>query len=167
MIYRFIAPMAFRLLQSQLTLVDLSLDAYMHIQYEIAKAVYRTFSDDYALADSGLRLDYFPDEGQTDEEKEEFKKSNPTVYKRQSIFVGILERLANDLIIHDELIRVNRVIMYSQFEDIYFGKEATWKNKEEIVTIVRRLLNFHPRIQPIVWRILIAQSILYTALKQI
>ena len=90
-IYRFIAPMAFRLLQSQLTLVDLSLDAYMHIQYEIAKAVYRTFSDEYTLADSGLRLDYFPDEGQTDEEKEEFKKSNPAVYKRQSTFVEYLE----------------------------------------------------------------------------
>ena len=56
--------------------------------------------------------------------------------------------------------------MYSRFKDIYFGKEATWMNKEEIVTIVRRLLNFHPRIQPIFWRILIAQSILYTALKQ-
>jgi multidrug efflux pump subunit AcrA (membrane-fusion protein) len=53
-IYGVMAPMAaFRLLQSQLTLVDLSLYSYIGIQYEVAKGVYRTFSDDYALAGSG------------------------------------------------------------------------------------------------------------------
>jgi hypothetical protein len=40
----------FRLLQGQLTLIDLSLDPRISIQYDIAKAIYSTFSSDYAIA---------------------------------------------------------------------------------------------------------------------
>jgi hypothetical protein len=75
--------------------------------------------------------------------------------------------LANDLIICDAHTKVGRVMMYGEFEDKYFGKEAGWKDKEELVTIVKLLLNFHPRTQPILWRMLITQAILYTALKDI
>jgi hypothetical protein len=173
-IYRLIAPMAaFRLIQSQLTMVDLSLDPYISIQYEIAKAIYHTFSADYNIFDLAKKgdLEYEPqlkDKGYTEVQKLRLRQANPAKYKRQAIFVGVLEKLVDDLLIYDKQIKKNRIIRYGEFEQEYFSKgTSAWKDKHELVKIIRLLLNIHPKTHPILWRILITQSILYTALKNI
>jgi hypothetical protein len=107
-IYRFIAPMvAFRLLQGQLTLIDLSLDSRISIQYDIAKAIYSTFSSDYAIAKSNPELDYQPEiMGATKQEYERLRKENPAKYTRKAIFDSILENLVSDFIVYDERIKI-------------------------------------------------------------
>jgi hypothetical protein len=165
-IYRLIAPMAaFRLLQSQLTLIDLSLDSRISIQYDIAKANYYILSADYDIAKCDPKLDYKPE---LYEERRQLRKVNPAVHTRQGIFFNILENLVSDLIIYDKRLKKDRVMRYGEFEDTYFHKETTaWKNKEELKTIVKCLLYFHPTTRPVLWRMLITQALLYDALKNI
>jgi hypothetical protein len=170
-IYRLIAPMAaFRLLQSQLTLIDLSLDARISVQYDIAKAIYFTFSSDYAIARSDPKLDYQPEVmGASAEDMAQWRKEKPAaVYTRQAIFVSILENLVSDLIVYDKRLKKDRVMRYEEFENTYFDKEAkAFKDKEELNKIVRLLLDFHPYTRPVLWRMLVIQAILYDALKNI
>jgi hypothetical protein len=165
-VYRLIAPMAaFRLIQSQLTMVDLSLDAYISVQYEIAKAIYHTFSADYNIFDLAKKG---KDKTYTEVQKRRLRQENPAKYKRQTIFVGVLEKLVDDLIIYDTQTKKNRIIRYGEFEQEYFSKgTSAWKDKYKLVKIISLLLNFQPKTHPIFWQILITQSILYTALKNI
>jgi hypothetical protein len=153
-------------------MVDLSLDPYISIQYEIAKAIYHTFSADYNIFDLVKKgdLDYEPQLGNdyTEVQKQHLSQKNPAKYKRQAVFVGVLEKLVDDMIIYDKQIKKNRILRYGEFEQEYFAKKTSaWKDKYELVKIIRLLLNFQPKTHPIFWRILITQSILYTALKNI
>ena len=173
-VYRLIAPMAaFRLIQGQLTMVDLSLDPCINMQYEIAKAIYHTFSADYNIFDLAKKGDLYYEpqlkgKEYTEVQKQHLRQENPAKYKRQAIFVGVLEKLVDDLIIYDKQIKKNRIIRYGEFEQAYFSKQTSvWKSKHELVAIIRLLLNFQPKTHPIFWRIMIIQSILYIALKNI
>jgi hypothetical protein len=174
-IYRLIAPMAaFRLIQCQLTMVDLSLDPFISIQYEIAKAIYHTFSADYNILDlvkkDYPKFEYEPQlgKGYTEVEKTRLRQINPAKYKRQAIFVGILEKLVDGLIVYDEHLKKNRILRYGEFEEKYFSEEKpAWKNKTELLKIIRLLLDFHPKSHSIFWRILMTQALLYKALKTI
>jgi hypothetical protein len=165
---------AFRLIQSQLTMVDLSLDPYINIQYEIVKAVYHTFSADYNILDlvkkDDPKFEYEPQlgKGSTEVQKMRLRQTNPVKYNRQAIFVGTLEKLVDGMILYDEHLKKSRILRYGEFEQKYFSEEKPiWRGEHQLLKIIRLLLNFHPKSHAIFWRILIAQALLYNALKTI
>ena len=85
-IYRLLAPMAiYKLLQNQLTMVDLQLVPRMNIQYQLTKILYYTFSSAEDLADSYPSAEYDPHFEKTNslisEDNRKIKlKTQPEVY---------------------------------------------------------------------------------------
>ena len=56
---------------------------------------------------------------------------------------------------------------YGEFDNKYFKKTVDFIDNEELNTIVELLFNFHPNTKPVLWRMLITQAMLYSALKNI
>jgi hypothetical protein len=63
-VYFILAPIAcFKILQRQLTLVDLQLDPHIKLQYLVAKILYYSFFEDHLIARSPKEIKYDPKNG--------------------------------------------------------------------------------------------------------
>jgi hypothetical protein len=63
-VYFVLAPIAcFKILQRQMTLVDIQLDPHIKLHYLVAKILYYTFVQDDKIAASVSPLEYEPDKG--------------------------------------------------------------------------------------------------------
>ena len=191
-IYRLLAPMAiFKLLQNQLTMIDLQLVPIMNIQYDLAKILYYSFSSAKELADSNPSINYDPDfikidPAISDNDKKEKLKIHPEEYWLQGLKVGTLDNLMSDTFIHYGDTQNIRVKSFGEFETQFFDNDS-WKNLfkrqildidnlnikdstylfEPVFTLFANNEGFHPRTRPVLWRILITQVYLYQALIQI
>lgn len=167
-IYRLLIPMAaFKIFQRQLTQVDLKLDANIKNQYSLAKILYYTFPADYDFAKSEPTLSYDPEfvlepNTLTMEQIRDKHKEIPGKYSKQGMRVGLVDNLTEALI-KEESSGTLRLISYGEFEKRYFEPNV----KEPFDKIEYLFTNFHPKTRPILWRILLAQALLYKAIQNI
>jgi hypothetical protein len=144
-IYRLFIPLAaFKMMQRKLTIVDLKLDTSLNAMYVLSKAVYQSFSDDVNLSKcKPVIKNYAPDYG-----------SGPY----QGIYLGWVDNIAESLIEHND--KNIRVKSFGEFEKSFFKKTVT-KPMDRAVYLFRA---FDPSTRPVLWRILLAQLLLYRAI---
>jgi hypothetical protein len=173
-IYRLLAPLsAFKLLQRRLTGIDLKLDQSINIQYLLAKNLYYTFSSANELARTAPSIPYDPDQigvglnNLNEEQKKANLKDNPEKFWLQGLKVGALDKLVESLIFN-ERDSISRVMSFGEFEETYFdGVNEKGSNKARFETFITLFSYFHPKARPVLWRILVTQSFLYNAIKNI
>jgi hypothetical protein len=160
--YFLLAPMTVaRLLQRRLTVIDLGLDPELQRQYELLKLIYLSFTADFDLAGREPVLRYEPDRADPDRpERDRLLASEPEVYARQGLYRGVIEDVADALIKEQD--GRSRPKTYGEFK-------AEWDQKGTPVQGVRENLielfsGFHPERKPVLWRVLVAQHLLYAAL---
>ncbi len=155
-IYRLFSPLAiFKLMQNELTLVDLNLEPNIRVQYMLIKALYHTFSDDFQLAKSEPKLEYDPYSISNYEMDNNYKGM-------QGIFQGSLDQLV-DLFIIQETVDNNlrkRIISFGEFEN----KHNEIKTSRTFQNVIELFSDFHPETKPVLWRILLAQFHIYKAI---
>jgi hypothetical protein len=155
-IFRLLAPLVIiKLIQRQLTLVDLTVDPHISNQYSLAKCLYTSFTDDFKLASKEPSLEYDPNSKVWHEKREAF----PEKYWRQGIIAGRLDNAVEALIVREPN-GILRCMSFGEFEDIY--NDSIKNVKFETFRDV--FMNFHPKTRPVIWRILITQAHIYLAL---
>lgn len=154
--YRLLLPCAvFKLITTRLTLVDLQVDRAIYTQYVLAKTLYFCYTDDFRLARLVKRLEYNPYvEGWSEK-----RKQNPQVYRRQGFALGRLDNALDALIIGEEKTGY-RFVSFGQFEEM-FDTLKEEDVKSSLGTARDLFFAFHPSTRPVLWRILIAQALLY------
>jgi hypothetical protein len=81
--------------------------------------------------------------------------------------VGTLDKLVESLILK-ETNGISRIMSFGEFEKTYFDKESDKGiEAERFETFVTLFSYFHPKTRPVLWRILLTQSFLYNAMKNI
>ena len=115
-LYTLLAPLGiFKLMSRRLTLYDLNLNTSFRNQYLLAKFLYRTFALDFKLAKSGShKIDYDPDNPKA----ENLEKSSPHTYRRQGVYLGVLDMVADGLILKDDLDDTIRIVTYGEFYNL-------------------------------------------------
>lgn len=153
-IYHLLHPAAvFRIAQRRLTLVDLRIDKTLHVEYVLAKSAYLTLSHDARMADIAP-MAYTPYVDGWPEKRE----VNPAQFRRQGLPLGRLDNAVGVLISDDE-----RILTFGEFE----GRSRMVEPGDVSgpVGAVRDLFTgFSPLNRPILWRLLLAQFIIYKAL---
>jgi hypothetical protein len=157
----FVPGAAFKLLQRQLTAVDLSLDQRVHRLYELFRLVFTSFTNDHDLSRERPPVPYRPDDADPGKpDRERLLRQQPPIYRRQGLYIGTLERVIEALIIERD----------EGFRSMTFGEFVTaWDDPQSAVADVKGdlldlLIGFHPRQRPVLWRLLITQALLYDTL---
>jgi hypothetical protein len=151
-VYRILAPMVvYKLMRRRLTLFDLKLNFYFNTQYTLAKILYRTFSKDFKVASILPKIGYYP--------YGDYKIPNQS--RRQGIVIGMIDNLTEALIEYDENDKIYRIMSYGNFEKRLFEGGEFYRLFEEIFTI---FVDFHPKEEPVLWRILIVQALIHKLL---
>jgi hypothetical protein len=159
MLYRLVVPcVIFQLLQRRLTLLDLRLDRRISTQFAFCRILYLTFRHDWEMANTEPKLPYNPDH----EKAETLRIEQPSVYWRQGVYAGHLERAVESLIVSDQG-QQPRFIRYGEFAAAYADKRSELHRAFAPVADLFR--GFHPATRPILWRILVAQAYIYRALQ--
>jgi hypothetical protein len=154
--YRLLLPCAiFKLITTRLTMVDLQIDRVIYTQYVLAKAIYLSYTDDFRLARLVKRLKYDP----YVDDWQEKRKQNPQKYRRQGFASGRLDNALDALIIDDEKTGY-RFVSFGQFEEKFKTLQEEDVNSS-LGTARDLFFEFHPSTRPVLWRILIAQALLY------
>jgi hypothetical protein len=144
-IYKLMAPMAvIRLLREKLTLVDLTLERRIRDQYYLAKAIDRSFTDDFALAARFPELPYDPQTGPI-----------------QGLPLGRVDVAAEAMIVREKD-EAPRLMTYGQFESEYRTQGSALSTAFQPVAALFR--GFHPGTRPVLWRILVVQAVMLRAL---
>lgn len=158
-IYYLLAPLAiFKLIQRRQTLMDLQLDPCILSHYTIARCIYISYSDDFDFAKAYPSLDYSPN----CLEWERKRNTDPAVYWRQGLPVGRLDSALESMIVQND--ECQRIMSFGEFEMAYFNPISDLSAAFETVTDV--FAGFHPKTRPVLWRILIAQSYMFSAFTQ-
>ncbi|HZO92477.1 MAG TPA: hypothetical protein VFB22_01815 [Candidatus Baltobacteraceae bacterium] len=144
----------FTLLRRNLTAVDLRLSARLTRYYVIAKILYESWMQDYDLAKAEPPIRYIPDPSR--EHDAARKRSDPAA-DRQGIVLGFLERAVDAMIALD-----SRGQLYCRsFSDFDAGCSEEENPLGDVEGLVR---GFHPERHRVLWRVLVLQAILCTAL---
>lgn len=162
-VYRLFAPLAaIRILQRRLTAVDLALDSRLKTQYRLLRMLYRSITHDQSLAQRSPRMHYEPDRADPEEPgHEDLIAARPETYVRQGLYRGTLDRLVDSMVLRER--DLERVISFSEFlQSKQDGKSRLSLVMPEIKPLV---LNFHPLARPVLWRVLVAQKLIYDALR--
>ena len=171
---------AFKLLQHRLTNIDLKLDQAINIQYILAKILYYTFSSSTDLARSDPAIPYDPDQigaeskGLDESTKKERRIKYPEKFWLQGLKVGTIDILAETLIVSEKGGDNNniRIKSFGEFEQQFFKKGESAVSQDDsnnnIFEVFFTIFSyFHPRTRPVLWRVLITQTYLYNAIKNI
>jgi hypothetical protein len=159
--YILLGPLAIlNLIQRRLTLLDLTLDYRIYVQYSIAKMIYQLFAKDFKLVEfAEPEMKYAPHSKEAEGKRED----NPEVYRQQGIPLGILDNAVNALILKEEDNNW-RVMIFAEFEKEYENKKSELRQAFDRIDYLFE--DFHPRTRPVLWLILITQAHLYTVLLQ-
>jgi hypothetical protein len=156
-VYAVMAPLTTaKILQRRLTTVDLSLEPRLQMQYELLKAASSSFAEDVRLARREPELPYDPDladPGRPDRGRHLVKE--PTRYRRQGLYRGTLDIVIEKLV-HDT---ENRCKSFGEFHEEWRDPMSTLSR--ESLELTALFTGFHPREQPVLWRCLVAQYLLY------
>jgi hypothetical protein len=158
-VYRLFLPLAaFKLMQRRLTLFDLQLIPAYKTQYQLARRLYLSFADDFNLAQSPPQLEYDPN---TQVPAQEIER-HPERYKRQGLYAGLIDNLADALIVNEKD-GTSRLMSFGEFEEHYFVPQP----KKPFDSAVELFFYFRPDTRPVLWRILLMQAHIYQALKRV
>lgn len=136
--YRLLAPAAvFHMLRRRMTTVDLNVDRRIKRQYELSRILYRSFRDQYEIAD--------------------LKPSLAQNLDRQGVLWGKLDNALEAMTPPDKD-GVPQLITYGRFEQLY--EQGSPALREISYLFVR----FHPTTHPALWRMLISQLFIYETL---
>jgi hypothetical protein len=167
-IYKLIAPLVIvRILKRKLTLVDLTVDPRINLQYQISKWIYNSYGDDFQLARGGvdegqsneLALEYYPH----DSNWEAKRNNEPEKFWRQGIPIGYVDN-ATEVLLEEGKDGTLNLISFGAFWE---GLTSASKIQEKFSIFLDVFVRFHPRRRPILWRLLVAQARLFHALLQI
>lgn len=148
--YKLILPAVYlRLIQREMTFVDLRVDETIRIRYSLMKCYSRSFTDDFDFAKTGMKLEYDPN----NKDWPNLVVTAPEIYVRQGLVLGTLENICDTLILA-KADHGSRVMSYGEFE------ESVKKSRGILPELVALLENFSPSDRPILSRMLIAQAVL-------
>jgi hypothetical protein len=154
-LYLLFAPLAaVNLINRRLTLVDLTVDPYVNMQYILAKYLNWPFTSDFDLAKAAPTLLYDP--FVVDWQRKRTRE--PATYWRQGMALGTQEKLVEALFISSPNEPL-RVMSFGQFEDLY--RDAKSEVYQRFNPVSDLFLDFHPKTRPVLWRILITQAHLW------
>jgi hypothetical protein len=162
-VYLLLAPMAaVRILQRRLTAVDLAVEPRIDVQYRLLRLLYRTFTEDHALAREEARLPYDPDAADYGRpEREALLAGRPAVHVRQGLYAGVLDQVVEAFVVRDSA--ADRLISFGEFVE---ARGTADSRLHRAGPILRDLfVELHPGGRPVLWRVLVAQVLLYEALK--
>lgn len=177
-VYSLLAPITtFNILQRRLTTIDLSLDTDVRAKYEMLKLIFFSFTNDWRLAEWGdekTRLEY--DRNKTDSgepDRERLLREQPQRYAPQGLYRGMIYVVAEALIFSigepggsEPGAPVERCMTFGEFQREWDRVEAGEQCPLTPVSadLVDLFRGFHPLRKPVLWRLLIAQYLLYRAL---
>ncbi len=151
-IYKLLAPIAlFKIIQRNLTFVDLSVDPGIAANYMLAKALYLTFTCDFELAEENPAIKYEPHANTA----EKLRAKNPQQFWRQGIPLGCLDNVIHDCLISED--QPARLRTFGDFERIV-KKLTEGEEWHDIKLFYNVFENFHPLTRPVLWRVLVAQA---------
>lgn len=159
-IYHLLHPAAlFRITQRRLTLVDLRIEPTIHREFVLAKKAYLALSHDARVAEiSGLPYTPYVSGWR------EKRLVDPAQFRRQGLPLGRLDNAVDTLIVRGAAdANTERIATFGEFEK-QFG-EVTPDDVSGPIGAARDLFDgFNPGVRPVLWRILLAQFVLYKAL---
>jgi hypothetical protein len=151
-VYKLILPAVFlRLIQRQMTFVDLRVDETIRVRYQLLKLYSRSFTDDFDYAKLNPVIQYDPNSPQW----QQLRKNSPQVYVRQGILVGDLESICDTMIVTDSQNR-SRAMFFSEFETVV-SPSAGNTSLGEVLSL---LTGFSRDQRPVIARMLIAQAVM-------
>lgn len=155
-----LAPMtSFRILQHRLTVIDLSLEPRLQAQYELLKLIFRSFTEDHDLARCDPKLEYKPDEADSGKPgRERLLRQARRVHRRQGLYLGTLD-LATEAMIKERGDGVSRCRNYGEFLVELDDRQSGLTGVMPDLTALFE--GFHPQEQPVLWRVLVTQVLLY------
>jgi hypothetical protein len=175
-VYGLVAPItAFSILQRRLTTIDLGLDAGVRTKYEMLKLIFFSFQNDWELAAWGDKLEYDRNKSDPGEpEREDRLRELPERYAPQGLYRVMTYVVAEAFVsspdnppaASDASAPAERCMTFGEFE-------REWRKAEEgqatpmasvSETLVELLGGFHPKRKPVLWRVLLAQYLLYRSL---
>jgi len=164
-----LAPLtSFKLLQRRLTAIDLGLEPRLHTQYELLKLLFFSFTADFELARCEPALPYDPDRTDPDEpDREALLARDPGQYERQGFYRGTLDRLVETLVREADttrdggaVARGSRSKTFGEFlGEVEDPDSAIAPLLPDLAAVFHR---FHPDRNPVLWRVLLSQALLYT-----
>jgi len=151
-VYKLILPAVFlRLIQRQMTFVDLRVDKTIRTRYQLLKLYSRSFTDDFDYAALSPQLSYDPNHPQW----KQLAKQTPQIYVRQGAVLGDLESLCDAMIVTNAQ-QESRAMFYSEFENLPTGSAGYAAVAEGLML----LTGFSPGQRPVLARMLIAQAVM-------
>jgi hypothetical protein len=168
-VFHLFGPMtSFKLVQRRLTAVDLRIEPKIREQYELLKVLFLSFTRDFDLAWREPALQYDPDRADPGSpERERLLRDRPDVYSRQGLYRGTMDIVVEALIRTDGRSTngkggdVERCTTLGEFLTEFFEPESpTSAIRTELDEL---FLGFHPGSRPVLWRVLVAQLLLYDA----
>ena len=150
-IYKLLAPIAlFKVIQRNLTFVDLAVDPGISANYTLAKVLYLTFTCDFELAALSPVIKYEPHAGAA----RTGKKGNPQQFWRQGIPLGCLDNVLDDCMLtgggHTSL------RTFGDFERVV--DEIQKDGRHDIGLFFEVFEDFYPSTRPVLWRALVTQA---------
>ncbi len=110
--YKLMAPLVIvRLMQRRLTLVDLTVDPKINVQYALMKRLYHSFTDDFDLARMEPVIAYDPNMS----DLAQASNPNQIKYHRQGLFIGRLDNVIDALIVQTSD-NLSRCMSFGEFE---------------------------------------------------
>jgi hypothetical protein len=168
--FMLLAPItSYKILQRQLTMIDLGLENRLRTQYELLKLIFLSFTSDFELARHEPKLDYLPDKADPGERgRNKLLRDEPEIYWRQGFYRGIVDMISEALITSAESTTATRSgsrckslgEFWSELED---DKSSIGGHSGEVAALIG---GFHPQCRPVLWRVLVAQHRLYGAFLQ-
>jgi hypothetical protein len=160
-IYMVFAPVAiYQIMRKKLTLVDVTVDKSIGLRYKLAKQLYMSFTDDYEFAKLFRGIEYQADLIDSGE----LRNGNPVKYWKQGLPMGLLDKTI-ELLIGKDKDGKEYLISYGEFDR---KVTANWANENVEPYSARDIfLKFNPKNRPVLWRLLVTQSLIYKALLQL
>jgi len=156
--YNLFVPFAlYKQIREALTLIDLNVDPIIRARYDLQKWLYISWTDDFEFARLGPGLEYEPNV----QDWRECRKSNPRTHWRQGLPIGRLDTAAERLLIRSPE-QNTRVRSFGEFESEYRDDSSEIRESFKLVSDI--FFGFDPRTRPVLWRCLLAQTLLCQAI---
>jgi hypothetical protein len=155
-VYYLLAPLVVaRMIERQLTLVDLGLNERIHTEFVLAQAVCRSLADEARAAQLDPELPYSP----YVDGWQEKRLACPQRFRRQGLPLGRLNT-ALDVMHVTRSEGVETLTSFGEFEPILNGLDVD--DVRSAMGAARDLfLEFDPATRPVLWRVLVIQVLLY------
>jgi hypothetical protein len=156
-IYQLLAPLCIAyILQSRLTLRDTALDRWINRQFFLSEAAYKALIRDFYFADQPPIV-----AGYRETADRSSLHDCALGHKKQGVFLGRLDNAIDSLI--ERNADPAQVITFGRFEQLLLERGSELSRC--MAPLVTLFAGFHPRTQPVCWRILVAQYYIFRAIR--